>query len=553
LLSRITKSINRLFNNEAENADTEPAEDPKAEDPKAEAPPPARSAGSAKSDDDSQPSRNRNRNRNRNRSRNRNRDRNPERQEAPRDERHATPEPAVDSSEDWTPPTNIPVQEGTMRFIDFDLPKPLLRGICELDFKYCTPIQQECLPPALEGRDITGKAQTGTGKTAAFLVASMNHILTNPKTDRRSGDVRALVLAPTRELAMQIHKDAEDLGKYCGLRNLVVFGGMDHRRQRDQLSEPVDILVGTPGRLIDYMQSRHLNLRHVEILIIDEADRMLDMGFIPDVRRIVNSTPRPGQRRTQLFSATFSSAILRLVENWQVDPVRLEVDPENIVADLIEEIFYSVSTDDKLSVLLWILRIEEVDRMLIFTNRKDEAAYLDGKLKQHGIASCLLSGDVAQKNRMRILEDFREGRTKVVVATDVAGRGIHVDNISHVINFDLPYEVESYVHRIGRTGRAGTAGKAISLACEYGAYIVPDLEEFIGRQIEFTQPPGEALELPEPVHAEPPPRTDEYARGNQGGSRGGGGGRGGRGGGQSRSRGGPPRGRSSQGRSRHRY
>ena len=220
-------------------------------------------------------------------------------------------------------------------------------------------------------------------------------------------------------------------------------------------------------------------------------------------------------------------------------------------ADLIEEIFYSVSTDDKLSVLLWILRIEKVDRMLIFTNRKDEAAYLDSKLKQHGVASRLLSGDVAQKNRMRILEDFREGKTKVVVATDVAGRGIHVENISHVINFDLPYEVESYVHRIGRTGRAGTAGKAISLACEYGAYIVPELEEFIGRQIEFTQPPGEALELPEPVHAEPPPRTDEYARTNQGGSRGGGGR--GRSGGQSRSRGGPPRGRSSQGRSRHRY
>jgi len=548
LISRITKSITRLFNNEAKNTNTEPVVDPKPE-----APPPARVAGAAKSDNDSQPSRNRNRNRNR--SRNHNRDRNPERQEAPRNERHATPEPAVDSSEDWTPPTDIPVQEGTMRFVDFDLPKTLLRGICELGFKYCTPIQQECLPAALEGRDVTGKAQTGTGKTAAFLVATMAHIMANPKTDRRSGEVRALVLAPTRELAMQIHKDAEALGKYCGLRNLVVYGGMDHRRQRDQLSDPVDILVGTPGRLIDYMQSRHLNLSHVEILIIDEADRMLDMGFIPDVRRIVNSTPRPGQRKTQLFSATFSSAILRLVENWQVDPVRLEVDPENIVAELIEEIFYSVSTDDKLSVLLWILRIEEVDRMLIFTNRKDEAAYLDSKLKQHGIASCLLSGDVAQKTRMRILEDFREGKTKIVVATDVAGRGIHVDNISHVINFDLPYEVESYVHRIGRTGRAGTAGKAISLACEYGAYIVPDLEEFIGRQIEFTQPPGEALELPEPVHPEPPARTDEYARGNQRGSRGGGGGGGGRGrsGGQSRSRGGPPRGGSSQGRSRNRY
>lgn len=552
MLSRITKSINRLFNPESKNADPEPVADPKAETPA-----PARAGGGEKSDDDGQPSRNRNRNRNRNRSRNRNRDRNPERQEAPRDEHHVEPEPAVVSSEDWTPPTDIPVQEGTMRFVDLDLPKSLLRGICELDFKYCTPIQQECLPPSLEGRDTTGKAQTGTGKTAAFLVATMAHILANPKTDRRGGDVRALVLAPTRELAIQIHKDAEDLGKYCGLRNLVVYGGMDHKRQRDQLSDPVDILVGTPGRLIDYMQSRHLNLRHVEILIIDEADRMLDMGFIPDVRRIVNSTPRPGQRRTQLFSATFSSAILRLVENWQVDPVRLEVDPENIVSDLIEEIFYSVSTDDKLSVLLWVLRTEKVDRMLIFTNRKDEAAYLDGKLKQHGISSCLLSGDVAQKNRMRILEDFREGRTRVVVATDVAGRGIHVENITHVINFDLPYEVESYVHRIGRTGRAGTAGKAISLACEYGSYIVPDLEEFIGRQIEFTQPPGEALELPEPLHAEPPARTDEYARGKQGGSRGGGGGGGGgrgRGGKPSHSRGGPPRGgRSSQGRSRNRY
>jgi ATP-dependent RNA helicase RhlB len=266
------------------------------------------------------------------------------------------------------------------------------------------------------------------------------------------------------------------------------------------------------------------------VLIIDEADRMLDMGFIPDVRRIVNATPRPGKRQTMLFSATFSSDILRLVENWQVEPVRVEIDPENIVSDLIEETFYSVSTDDKLSVLLWLLKSESMERMLIFTNRKDAANFLDGKLQQHGIASRLLSGDVSQKARLNILDAFRDGTTRVVVATDVAGRGIHVDNITHVVNFDLPYEVESYVHRIGRTGRAGTTGKAVSLACEYGSYIVPELEEYIGREITFTQPPAESLVLPEPLHPHPPRRDDD--RVDRGGRGGGGGGRGGGGGGR---------------------
>jgi len=391
----------------------------------------------------------------------------------------------------------VEVCEGKSRFLDFEIAPKVLAGVQELGFEYCTPIQAEVFPHVLLGKDLTGKAQTGTGKTAAFLVSALTHMLKNPRRSSQAGTCRALVIAPTRELAIQIHKDAEDISKFCGMRNHVVYGGMGHADQRDFLSEPVDILVGTPGRLLDYSRSRHLNLGHTEILVIDEADRMLDMGFIPDVKRIIGQLPGEKDRQTLLFSATFTKAVIELAKRWQVDPVQLDVEPERLVTDLIDQHFYMVQVNEKIACLVWILKTDTPGRTLIFCNRKDTTMLVSRRLKENGCDCAVLSGDVAQQKRVKILEAFREGTLKVVVATDVAARGIHVDDISLVVNYDLPYESEDYVHRIGRTGRAGNRGKAVGFVCEYGAYMVPELEASLDTKIACSTPPDEALFLPE--------------------------------------------------------
>ena len=386
-------------------------------------------------------------------------------------------------------------KEGACRFADFDLEKEILAACQSNDFQYCTPIQEKSLPVTLKGLDLTGKAQTGTGKTAAFLISAINYMLRNPKENRIPGSCRMLVLAPTRELAIQIHKDAEALCKYTNLRNLVIFGGMDHAKQREQLSHPVDILVGTPGRIIDFSRSGALKLNYADILVIDEADRMLDMGFIPDVRRIVYKLPPAGKRQTMFFSATFDPKILRLVESWLHEPVTVEVEADNIVSGLIDQTFYSVTGDKKLPLLLWFIKHDNVERMLVFVNRKDTAQFLLNKLQRNKITCGLLTGDVQQNKRLKILESFRNGATKIIVATDVAARGIHVDDVSHVVNYDLPYEPQDYVHRIGRTGRAGNEGKSISFLCEYGSFVVPDIEEILGEEIKSVQPEEEMLKF----------------------------------------------------------
>lgn len=386
--------------------------------------------------------------------------------------------------------------EGKKRFADFDICKEVLGGIQDLKFEYCTPVQAECLPHALAGKDVTGKAQTGTGKTAAFLTAALNYLIRNPKKDRKPGSCRVLVLAPTRELAIQIHKDAEALGKYCGFTNLAVFGGMGYQEQLHALKKPIDIVVGTPGRILDYCSSKHLHFSKTEILVIDEADRMLDMGFIPDVRRIVRQFPPAGKRQTMFFSATLTGEIIRLVDRWLVNPVRVETESETVVTDLIEQKFYSVSRDDKLALILWLLRHEKVSRMLVFCNRKDSTQRVARSLQRHGINSGVLSGDIPQERRLRILERFRSGKTRVIVATDVAARGIHVENVSHVVLYDLPHDPEDYVHRIGRTGRAGETGKSIAFACEYGAYVIPELEQFLDSKIVCINPTEDMLSLP---------------------------------------------------------
>lgn len=405
----------------------------------------------------------------------------------------------------------VPLEAGKIRFTDLPIHQDILFGLQDIEFKYCTPIQAKALPILLEKHDLTGKAQTGTGKTAAFLISMIHHILNQPLEMRKPGSCRALILAPTRELAIQIHKDCEALCKYTPLNNLVIFGGMDHKKQRDRLEEPIDILIGTPGRIIDYSSSRHLDLSKAEFLVIDEADRMLDMGFIPDVRRIVSRLPKPEKRQTMLFSATFDDKIMRLIQNWMVDPIAQEIEPETVVTELIEQIFYTVSRDEKLPLLLWLIKHEKVERMLVFGNRKDMNDRLAKNLTTYGVECRQLSGDVPQDKRIKILERFRNGQIKIVIATDVAARGIHVGGISHVINYDLPERSEDYVHRIGRTGRAGETGKAISFACEYGAYALSAIEEYIGHEIQCIMPEEEMLVMPlRPKHSLPQQPT--YSR-----------------------------------------
>ncbi len=392
----------------------------------------------------------------------------------------------------------VAVMEGKVRFLDLPLHEDVQFGVQYVGFEYCTPIQAMALPALLEGRDLAGKAQTGTGKTAAFLLAIFTHILSHPK-ERKPGCPRALVLAPTRELAMQIQKDAEALEVFTDLTSVVVFGGMDHEKQRRNVEQLVDIVIGTPGRIIDYARSGSLKLSRVEVLVIDEADRMLDMGFIPDVKRIVSQLPKKGERQTLLFSATLDEDILRLASGWLAEPVIVESEPEKLVSEKIEQTFYSVLRSEKLALLLYILRTEPYDRMLIFGNRKDVNLRLQSDLAQYGYQVPVLSGDIAQEKRIKILEKFRNGEEKIVIATDVAARGIHVDDVSLVVNYDLPERAEDYVHRIGRTGRAGHNGKSISFLCEYGAYYLPDIEKLLDTQFSSVLPSEEMVRLPEPV------------------------------------------------------
>ena len=364
--------------------------------------------------------------------------------------------------------------EHNITFADLGLSDAMLKALEKKGYGWPTTIQAEAIPHFMQWKDVIAKAPTGTGKTFAFGIPMIEHV--DPESDALQG----LILAPTRELAIQIYKDAVQLGVFTGLKSLVVFGGMDHAKQQKALDCELDILVGTPGRVIDYSRSRFLDLSKVEVLIIDEADRMLDMGFIPDVKRIVSQLPRRGERQTLLFSATLSEDILRLSSGWLTDPFVVESEPEKLVNENIEQIFYSVSRDEKLQLILHLFKTEKFERMIIFGNRKDVNLRLQHDLARHGFQVPVLSGDIPQDKRMKILERFRNGSEKIVIATDVAARGIHVDNVSIVINYDLPERAEDYIHRIGRTGRAGNTGKSISFLCEYGAYYLPAIEELLG-------------------------------------------------------------------------
>ncbi|WP_226665904.1 ATP-dependent RNA helicase RhlB [Microbulbifer aggregans] len=420
----------------------------------------------------------------------------------------------------------VPEQEGKVRFHDLDLPLPLMHGIADLGFQYCSPIQGQSLPHTLNGHDLVGKAQTGTGKTAAFLITVIDELLKNPFEDERyAGEARALIIAPTRELVMQIADDAKNLCKYTDLEIHTLVGGMDYQKQQKALNERlVDILVATPGRLLDFVSNRDCFLDQVEFLVIDEADRMLDMGFIPQVRRIVRQTPRKTHRQTMFFSATFTPEVDDLVEQWTLDPTIVEIEPERVATDTVTQHVYLVSGDEKYKLLYNILQGDEVESLIVFANRRDQCRRLHENLIAHGFDAGLLSGEVAQNKRVRTLEDFKSGKSRVLVATDVAGRGIHIDGISHVVNYTLPEEPEDYVHRIGRTGRAGKSGTSISFACEDDAMRLEPIEKLLDSKLKCEVPPEELLVEPPKVHVKR--SSDDRGgnrdrRGDRGGNRGG--------------------------------
>ncbi len=391
----------------------------------------------------------------------------------------------------WEPPALQKENAEDVLFQDLPLDNRILRALLEeLGFKKCSPIQAKALPVSLTGKDLAGKAQTGTGKTAAFLITILQRFLKGEQSAREPWQPMGIILAPTRELAVQIYRDAVAIGAYCrDFRVTAVFGGMDFDKQMSQIAGGVDLVVATPGRLLDFIGRGAIDMSKIEIAVIDEADRMLDMGFIPDVKRIMGSLPPAAKRQTMLFSATLTHDIMELASRWMGQkPEVVEIEPERVVAEGIDETVYALTTTEKMSVLLWILTNEDCRRVIIFRNRRHDVETLHSALTRCGIQCEMLTGDVDQKKRLRILDDFRDSKIKIIVATDVAGRGIHVDDVTHVINYDFPYEAEDYVHRVGRTARAGHKGRAISFADEDSAFVIPDIEKYIERPLPISQP-----------------------------------------------------------------
>jgi ATP-dependent RNA helicase RhlB len=423
--------------------------------------------------------------------------------------------------------------EGNISFASLDLPEELQEGIKKTGFTHCTPIQGETLPLALKGKDVAGQAQTGTGKTAAFLIATFNHLLRNPLPEDKpaNGNPRAIILAPTRELALQIHADCGSLGAATGLRCQVVFGGADYDKQRDKLNSGVDVLIGTPGRFIDYFKQGVFNLKSVQVMVLDEADRMFDLGFIKDIRYVMHRLPPADQRLNLLFSATLSQKVLELAYEHMNDPESVRIEPDKVTADNVTQAVYFPGNHEKAPLLVNLLRGMDAHRTMVFVNMKYEAEKVAFLLNANGFSAAAISGDVPQNKRMRMLASFQSGELGILIATDVASRGLHINDVTHVINYDLPNDCEDYVHRIGRTARAGASGDAISFACESYAMILPDIEKYIGFSIPV-KPITQEL-LAEIENPRPPPRK---RRGPPKGRPGGGGGRGHSGGGGNRRR-----------------
>jgi ATP-dependent RNA helicase RhlB len=411
-----------------------------------------------------------------------------------------------------------------LSFSSLHLPQTLQLGLAEAGFERCTPIQAQTLPQALAGLDVAGQAQTGTGKTAAFLVALYARLLREevPPT-RQSNAPRALIVAPTRELAVQIHGDAEVLGSQSPLTLGLAFGGVDYDKQRRHLEQGVDILIGTPGRIIDFYKQRVIDLRSVQVLVLDEADRMFDLGFIADIRYILRRLPPPQDRLNMLFSATLSQRVLELAYEHMNGPTLVRIEPDKMTVDRVRQVIYYPSQDEKPRLLVGLLKSMDPRRSMVFVNTRRAAEEVEHLLRGNGINAEAISGDVPQRKRLRMLRDFHEGTLAVLIGTDVASRGLHVADVSHIFNYDLPQDPEDYVHRIGRTARAGAEGDAISFGCEEYVMSLPDIESYISRKLPVAAVAAELLADIAPI----PPRARHRPFGKPDRGRSGGGGSGG--------------------------
>lgn len=393
------------------------------------------------------------------------------------------------------------------RFSNLELSDSILRGLTEAGFTHCTPIQDRSLPLSLRDKDIAGQAQTGTGKTATFLLATFQRLI-NDESEKIKNP-RAVILAPTRELAIQIHKDALLLGKYLNLKLALIYGGTDYKKQMDAIKSNVDIIIGTPGRIIDFYRQGLFTLDNVQVMVLDEADRMFDLGFIKDIRFLLRRMPPADKRLNMLFSATLSYKVTELAYEHMNQPVMIKIETEEVTSKAIKQSGFCPSNEQKIPLLLGVLKKYAPQRSIIFVNTKRCAEQLNDYLNANGYKTGVLSGDVPQEKRQRLLADFQENKITLMIATDVAARGLHIADVSHVINYDLPQEVEDYVHRIGRTARFGASGEAISFICEEYAYSMPDIETYIGQKVPIQ--PITADLLPEVVKPARKPRVEKSA------------------------------------------
>jgi len=398
------------------------------------------------------------------------------------------------------------------RFSNLELSDSIIKGLKEAGFINCTPIQDKSLPLSLRGKDVAGQAQTGTGKTATFLLATFQHLI-NDESEKIKNP-RALILAPTRELAIQIHKDALLMGKYLDLKFALIYGGTDYQKQLDKIKTNVDIIIGTPGRIIDFYRQGAFTLDNIQVTVMDEADRMFDLGFIKDIRFLLRRMPPPEKRLNLLFSATLSYKVTELAYEHMNNPVLIRIETEEVTSKAIRQTAYCPANEQKIPLLLGLLKHYQPQRSIVFVNTKRCAEQLDDYLQANGYKTALLSGDVPQEKRQRLLNDFQENRVTLLIATDVAARGLHIADVSHVINYDLPQDVEDYVHRIGRTARFGASGEAISFICEEYAYSMPDIEDYIGEKVPVQSITAELLieDVIKPERREPRERASQHSK-----------------------------------------
>lgn len=403
-------------------------------------------------------------------------------------------------------------------FSQFDLDPRISRGLADAKFELCTPIQAKTLPLVLAGRDVLGQARTGTGKTAAFLLAVFNQLLKedSKKTGRNP---RSIIIAPTRELAIQIHKDAEALGKHTGLSTLLAYGGVDYQRQKDAIAEGVDILIGTPGRLIDFLKQNIYDLKSIEVAVLDEADRMFDLGFIADIRFMFRRMPPPGSRQCLMFSATFPLKVTELAYEHMQEAETIRIEEEQMTTERVTQVVYYPANREKLPLLVQLLKERTSAHTMVFVNTRHAADLVARTLTANGLNTAMLAGNVPQIKRQKLLGKFHDGEIDVMVATDVAARGLHIPDVSHVINYDLPQDAADYVHRIGRTARLGASGDAISFACEDYAFYLPEIEAYIDLTLPVVNHDPDSLPTPKRPAPRKPQPEDKRGRSKHSGTR----------------------------------